>query len=135
MNRVFYLSSLLCLAIAVPAAAQGLDVSKAINLGPLADSFTLVSAEAGPAQEGDGIGIWLKLRAKKDVDTSDLYYQVGFFDKAKVVVQATPLKFQANFPLQTGETVYASCTFVNANFEAGNYPWHAIVIRQGRKPN
>ena len=132
MYRVLAIAFVLCL-VAPAARAQEADVSKAINLGTLADSFTLVSAEAGP-HEG-GIGIWLKLRAKKDVDTTDLYYQVGFFDKGKVVVHATPLKFQANFPLQTGETVHAYCTYVNAAFEEGNYPWHAIVIRSGKKPN
>jgi hypothetical protein len=132
MNRVFFQSALLCIALAMPAVAQEADVSKAVNLGPLADSFTLVAAEAGP-HEG-GIGIWLKLRAKKDVDTTDLYYQVGFFDKGKVVVHATPLKFQANFPLQTGETVHAFCNYVNAPFEEGTYPWHTIVIRLGKKP-
>jgi hypothetical protein len=132
MNRVFVLSLVLCMALALPAPTQEADVGKSINLGPLADSFTLVSATAGPGP--GGIDIWLKLRAKKDVDTSDLYFQVGFFDKGKVVVQATPLKFQANFPLQTGETVYASCAFVRADFEEGNYPWQMIVIRTGKKP-
>jgi hypothetical protein len=132
MNRFFVLPVLLCLAMARPVVAQEADVSKSINLGLLADSFTLVSAEAGP--HDDGIGIWLKLRAKKDVDTTDLYYQVGFFDKGKVVVQATPLRFQASFPLQTGETVHAYCVYVNARFEDGSYPWHTIVIRLGKKP-
>ena len=126
---------LLCLALAMPAAAQDLELTKAINVGPLADSFTLVSAEAAPQPDGSGIAIWLKLRAKKDVDTTDLYYQVGFFEKGKVIIQATPLKFQANFPLQTGETVHAYCTFLNGIFEEGNYPWHSIVIRLGKKPN
>src|SRR5258708_7426271 len=132
MHRFFVLPVLLCIVMALPVVAREADVSKAINLGTLADSFTLVSAEAGP-YEG-GIGIWLKLRAKKDVDTTDLYYQVGFFDKGKVVVQATPLKFQANFPLQTGETVHAFCNYVNAPFEEGTYPWHTIAIRLGKKP-
>ena len=133
MYRVPAIALVLCIAMAMPVVAQEADVSKAINLGPLADSFTLVSAEAGPHERG--IGIWLKLRAKKDVDTTDLYYQVGFFDKGKVVVQAAPLKFQANFPLQSGETVHAACTYVNAAFEEGTYPWHTIVIRLGKKPN
>src|SRR5580692_4314619 len=110
MNRVFFLSLLLCVAIARPAAPQDVNVSKTINLGPLADSFALVSAEVRETPEGTGI--FLKLRAKKEVDTSDLYYHVGFFDKGKVVIQATPLKFQAEFPLQSGETVYAVCTYV-----------------------
>jgi hypothetical protein len=134
MSRVFVLSLVLCMAIALPAPTQEADVSKSINLGPLADSFTLISATAaqgGPTE----IGILLKLRAKKDVDTSDLNFQVGFFDKGKVVIKAAPLKFEANFPLQTGEMVYASCIFGNVEFEEGNYPWHTIVIRQGKKPN
>jgi hypothetical protein len=135
MVRVISVALLLCIVVAAPATPQeGEAIGKAINIGPLADSFTLVSGLVYDEQPG-GYKIVLKLQAKKDVDTSELYCQVGFFDKSKTVIQASPLLFQANFPLLKGEMVNAGCAFVGTTPEEGTYPWHTIVVRLGKKPN
>jgi hypothetical protein len=118
-----------------PAQAQeGEPIGKAINLGPLADYFTLVSGLVYDEQPG-GYRITLKLQAKKDVDTTDLVCQAGYFDRTKHLLQASPLMFQANFMMLKGETVNAGFVYVGATPEEGAYPWHTIVIRPGKKPN
>jgi len=120
MYRVPAIALVLCIAMAMPVVAQEADVSKAINLGPLADSFTLVSAEAGPHERG--IGIWLKLRAKKDVDTTDLYYQVGFFDKGKVVIKrltSATLMQEPKVSVRTLTQPEADCLLLTVRIELG----------------
>jgi hypothetical protein len=130
MNRI--LTTVLTLMVFAPAAAvaqEGQSVSKAVNLGPLADSFTLVSALA--YADDDGYRIVLKLQAKKDVDTTDLSCQAGFFDREKHVLHASPLQFQVLFPMQKGETVSAGFNYLGES-DNGSFPWHTIVIRPKR---
>jgi hypothetical protein len=133
MYRAFAL--LIAVATAAPAFAQeGEPLGKAINLGPLGEAFTLVSGLVYDEQP-TGFRFVLKLQAKKDVDTAELYCQAGFFDRGKLLVYASPLVFQANFPMQKGETVNATFVYTGLAPEEGTYPWHTIVVRPAKKPN
>jgi hypothetical protein len=100
---------------------------KAVDLGPLGEFFKLVSVERSfdPSRGG---AITLKLEAKKDVDTAPLFFKVGFFDKEKHLALASPLRFDAAFPLQKGESISASCW-------DGREPrdWHKIAVRKVEK--
>jgi hypothetical protein len=121
------------MAAAVPLPAQEPEpIGKMLNLGPLSESFNLISGVM--AFEGQKWKFALKLQAKKDVDTADLYCQVGFFDKEKQLLFASPLMFQAGFALKAGESINAY--FVYEGFVPDDgYPWKTIVIRPAKKPN
>lgn len=103
-------------------------LTKSIELGVLEEYFKVVSTERtfDPSRGGT---IVLKLEVKKDVDTSQLFCKVGFFDKDKHMHLAGPLRFDAAFPLQKGESINVTCW-------EGRMPqeWHRIAIRRVEKP-
>lgn len=106
-------------------------VGKALELGYLADSFSLLSATR--TFDGTSWKFALKLQAKKDVDTGDVYCQAAFFDKTKYLISASPVKFAAQVPLKAGESIDASFTYPSFNSDDG-VPWHVIAIRSAKKP-
>jgi hypothetical protein len=134
MVRILAAALVVSILGVLPAATQEPEpLSKSsINLGPLAEAFTLVSAELS-YEPGTGSKITLKLQAKKDVDTSEFNCQAGFFDRAKLLLQASPVFFQAGFPLLKGEYVNAYCIYPGPPFEDG-FPWYQIIIRAAKKP-
>src|SRR5579859_7612112 len=107
--RCIYLGLLALSAAPALFAQEPEPVGKALELGHLADSFTLVSATR--SFDGNEWRFALKLQAKKDVDTGDVYCQAGFFDKTKYLLYASPVKFSAQIPLKTGESIDALFTF------------------------
>jgi hypothetical protein len=129
--RFIYLGLLLLLVAPALAAAQEPEpVGKALELGHLADSFTLVSATR--SFDGTEWRFALKLQAKKDVDTGDVYCQAGFFDKTKHLIYASPVKFSAQIPLKMGESIDAFFTFPSFVGDEG-VPWRMIAIRAAKK--
>jgi hypothetical protein len=138
MYRFLAIALVLCVAAPVATTQEPVPISKGIDIGPLGNYFTLLSAEGGknyaPTGNGlqpDGYLVTLRLRATRDVDTADLLYRVGFFDKDKHLLQASPLQFEAGFPLLKGESIEATCLFKREHLEAG-LPWHMIYIRPGK---
>src|SRR5947209_749889 len=107
-------------------------VGKALDAGVLADVFGVQSALM--LQDGAKWRFSLKLQAKKDIDTADVYCQVGFFDKTKHLIFATPLQFAAGIGLKAGESINASFVYEGPPVEEG-VPWKTIAIRPGKKPN
>jgi hypothetical protein len=128
-----------CIALLVGAAltaqvdAQEPEpIGKALNCGTLTESFTLVSGLM--ASDGQKWRFTLKLQAKKDVDTAELYCLAGFFDRNKQLLYASPLMFQAGFPLKSGECVNAYFVYEGVVPQDG-VPWQTIQIRPAKKPN
>jgi hypothetical protein len=118
------------------SAQEPVPLGKGIDLGSLAEHFTLLSAEASWGVTGNGgYTVVLKLQAKKDVDTAGLYFQVGAFDKGKLLLEAKPLKFDEDFPLLKGECMYATCTFTRMSYQEDGLPWSKIYIRAAKKPS
>jgi hypothetical protein len=107
-------------------------IGKALNCGPLTESFTLVTGLM--TADGPKWRFTLKLQAKKDVDTTEIYCLVGFFDRNKQLLFASPVAFQAGFPLKSGECVNAYFVYEGIAAPEG-YPWQTIQIRPAKKPN
>jgi hypothetical protein len=107
-------------------------IGKALDLGPLAEWFTLDTSAM--RWEAAKCYFTLKLQAKKDVDTADVYCQAGFFDKSKHLVFASPVQFAAGIPLKKGESILAHFTYAGLLAEEG-VPWETIAIRTAKKPN
>ncbi len=125
---------LLVLTAAAPLRAQEAEpLGKSINIGPLGDSFNLLSADA-VFDPMVGYRITLKLKAIRDVDTGELVCLAGFFNKGKHLLGASPLQFEASFPMLKGETVNAYCIFRSPAAEEG-FPWYMIQVRLGKKAN
>jgi hypothetical protein len=131
MGRQFLLFTFIGWASVSPSrAADGEQaLIKSIEPGPLADFFTIVSATR-KFSDNTGVEIILKLRAKKEVDTSKLYFNVGYFDKENHLhLTYIQMGFREQFVLKEGETV---------NLEVGygreDRIWHRIVIQKGEKP-
>ncbi len=129
MYRTIAMALVLCL---IAPGARADPIGKGIDLGPLAEHFTLLTGDVD--WTGESYTVTLKLQAKKDLDTADLFFQVGFFDKSKLLLQGTPLKFDQGFPLLKGESVFASCSFTRGLYQEEGFPWHMIFIRAGKKP-
>jgi hypothetical protein len=120
---------LTALAFGAPVPPEKPDpLKEAIDLGPLEEYFKLVSVER-VVDPNRGSSITLKLQAKKDVDTSQCFCKVGFFDKGRHMHLASPLRFEAAFPLLKGESINATCG-------EGRTPqeWHKIAVRKIDKP-
>lgn len=100
------------------------DLVKAIDLGPLEENFKLVAAEHVFDPQKGGT-LFMKLRAKKDIDISSLYFRVGFFDKDNYLHLASPLRYPAAFPIRKGEAISLEAS-------DGKVPqeWHRIVVRK-----
>jgi hypothetical protein len=125
------LVGLLALCVVPALGAQEPEpIGKALELGPLAESFTLVTATR--AFDGSNWRFTLKLQAKKDVDTAEVFCQAGFFDKSKYLIYASPLRFSADIPLKTGESIEAYFMFPPFNMEDG-VPWRVIAIRPAKR--
>jgi len=143
MYRTLAAALVLSIVCAPTARPQESINVKAINIGPLAEHFTAVSAQVSPEYaEGGFMGpqlvnlkVTVKLQAKKDIDTTDLNFQAGFFDKEKHLLQASRLIFQARFPMLKGETINASCIYKHSEPGLDVYPWDVIAIRTWKKPN
>jgi hypothetical protein len=140
MCRILGIAMLLCVAVPTATTADGVPIGKGIDIGPLAEYFTLLSAEgdarfkhgdASMPWQQDGYRVTLRLRATKDVDTTDIVFRAGFFDKGKHLMQASPMQFEADFPLVKGESINAFCLFKHEHIENG-LPWHMIYIRPGK---
>lgn len=110
------------------------DLMKSIDLGALGEHFKLLSAEWDFDPQRGGTVV-LKLEAKKDIDTSRLYFKVGFFDKSNHLHATNPLRFMAAFPLQKGESIRVD-TLDERGAGDGSDPqnWHRIVIRKIDNP-
>jgi hypothetical protein len=144
MYRALAAACVLSVVCAPTARTQEPINAKTINIGPLLEHFTVVSAQVSPEYAMDGgmfmgpqlvrLKISVKLRAKKDIDTTDLNFQAGFFDKEKHLLQASRLIFQARIPMLKGETINASCTFKHSEAIVDVYPWDVIDIRTWKKP-
>jgi hypothetical protein len=105
-------------------ADEGTDVlMKAIDLGNLGKYFKLVGVERTFDSMRGGY-VTLKLEAKRDVDTTDLKYKIGFFDKDNQLHLSSDVKFNAQFPLEMGESIKVVCW-------EGREPreWKKIVVR------
>jgi hypothetical protein len=142
MYRILAIALVLCVAAPAATTQEPVPIGKGIDIGPLADCFTRLSGDGekhfkqDPSVRqfqlmSDGYLVTLSLRATKDVDTADLLCRVGFFDKSKHLMQASPLQFEAAFPLLKGESVNATCWFKHEHIENG-LPWHMIYIRPGK---
>jgi hypothetical protein len=88
-------------------------LKKAIVVGHLGEFFELTKVQPGPTQPAprgmprEGTLI-LTLRAKKAVDTSELCFKVGCFDKEDILIRAVPLQLDG-FPLEKGESIRVVC--------------------------
>jgi hypothetical protein len=107
-------------------------IGKALDLGVLAEGFKLDNGTM--AFDGLKWRFMLKLQAKKDVDTADVYCQAGFFDKSRQLIFASPLQFAAGIPLKAGESIQAQFLYEGFIGEEG-VPWEVIAIRTAKKPN
>ena len=130
MNWRLGLAALLITAFApsVPADDRPDKALKQVVVpGPLADHFDIVSARKR-IEETRGVYIILKLRAKKEVDTGNLFFKAGYFDREKHLHEVDELRFEAGFVLQKGETV-------NAQLWAGreDRKWDRIVIQKAKR--
>jgi hypothetical protein len=133
MKRAFAITILLCITASAARAQEAVPIGKGIDLGPLTDLFVMVSGDV-TYDASTGYRVTLKLRAKQDVDTANLYCQAGFFDKNKLLLLAPPLVFQAGFPLMKGESINAYIVYASPQQDEG-FPWHMIYVRPGKKPN
>jgi hypothetical protein len=108
-------------------AKSGDDTGKSVDLGPLDEFFSLVRVEhvTDPFR---GKTLILILEAKKDVDTSALFYKVGFYSEGKELRLASDLLFDAAFPLEKGERVRASASSGREDVQ-----WKKIAIRRAEK--
>jgi len=104
------------------SAANDSTLAKSIDLGEFGDYFKLVSADRRVNN------VTLMLEAKKDVDTSQLFLKAGFFDAHDVLQKASPVTFQAAFPLKKGESIPVRFTI------DGDVVWSRIAIRKVDKP-
>ena len=109
-------------------AQEKKEISKNLEIGPLGDFFTLLSADQ-ILDSAKGSKLILKLEAKKDVDPTVLAFKVGLFDKNNYVQIAKNLEFGAAFPLKVGERIEASFYW-----EGEPRKWNRIVIRQVERP-
>jgi hypothetical protein len=133
MKRAIACLILLGAIVAVPLHAQEpLPLGKGIDIGPLGEYFTVLTAETSTL--GGGYTITLKLQAKKDVDTSDLFVQLAAFDKGKLLLESQTLKFDADLSLLKGESLYAGCRFLRFAPQAEGLPWHRLSVRNAKKP-
>jgi RNA polymerase sigma factor (sigma-70 family) len=111
-----------------PVPAQsGDDISKSVDLGPLEEFFSLARVEH-VTELFRGKTLILILEAKKDVDTSALFYKVGFYSEGKEIRLASDLLFDAAFPLEKGERVRAS-----AQSGREDVQWKKIAVRRAEK--
>lgn len=110
-----------------PANPPTIPLKAEIDLGPLDDYFRVLTSEQviDPAR---GITVVLKLQAKKDVDTSQFFLKAGFFDKENHLHQASPVRFDAAFPLKKDESM-------RVEIWAGRTqkPWHRVTLRRIEK--
>lgn len=67
----------------------------------------------------------LTLEARKDIDTSMCFYKAGFFDQKGKLQLASPVRFDAGFPLKRGESM-------RVEIWEGRAPqdWHKIALRK-----
>jgi hypothetical protein len=104
---------------------QGEALKKIVDLGPLAEYFTLLEVRH-ETTDFQGNTFHFKLEAKKDVDTTLLTnYKVGFFDRDNHLHLASELRFVAGFPLKAGERLMAT------SWDGREWrSWHRIAVRQ-----
>jgi hypothetical protein len=114
---------------------------KTIDLGSLGQFFELVDAvtDGGPkrvvpipvrpGEAPPAFRLILRLKAKKDVDTSELKFKIGSFDKADTLLRAVPLHFGDGFPLLRGESITLACDVLHPPQFQGK-----IVIGETVKP-
>jgi hypothetical protein len=104
------------------------ELKKSVELGELDAHFELASAERSVDPER-GDTLVLKLKAKRDMDTSQLFYKAGFFDKDGHMHLASPVRFDAGFPLKKGESM-------RVEVWEGRDPqnWQKISLRKVNRP-
>jgi len=138
MNLLLTLAAFAAFAPSAPApataAGQEIQITKSFELGALAESFTLVSAEYtfdNNQQRGSGGGyLTLKLEAKKDVDQALLRSNAaGFFDDENTLVYASTVRPSIAFPLQKGERLTLTIPTGTEDRK-----WHRIAIRKVETP-
>jgi hypothetical protein len=133
MVRAIAVAALFCVGPSLVRSQEAQPLGKGLDIGSLADHFTLLSSEVSFGSGGYVVS--LKLQAKKDLDPADLFFQGGAFDKSKLLLEAKPLKFVECIPLLKGESIYATCHFTRVEFVEDGLPWHMVYIRAVKKPN
>jgi hypothetical protein len=107
-----------------PTAGQPIEIAKSFELGSLAESFTLVSAEYKFDANRGGL-LHVKLEARKEVEPELLRTCcAGFFDDDNTLQFVSPMRATA-FPLQKGERL--SCTIQTGSEDL---KYNRIVVRK-----
>jgi hypothetical protein len=123
---ILALSSTPAAPVPAPDADQEIQIAKSFELGPLGESFNLVSADY-KFDQNNGVGILnLKLEAKKEIDPAllrSLY--AGFFDDDNTLQRATVIRPSLAFPLQKGERL-----MFQVQTGGEDKKWSRIVVRK-----
>jgi len=124
MRTAMALTVVLSLAGRARSDEKADALKQSIDLGELNVPFKLASAERVVDPMRGGLVV-LKLEAKKDIDTSQLSYKAGFFDKDGQLHFASAVWFAAAFPLRKGESIRMEIWEGPAP-----QPWHRIALRK-----
>lgn len=128
---------ILVLAVGLATLAEGaaqvrpevkpVPFKAAIDLGPLEEYFRVLTSEQ-VRDPNRGTTVVLKLQAKKDVDTSQFFLKAGFFDSDNHLGQASPVRFDAAFPLKKDESMRVEIWAGRTKQE-----WHRVTFRRIEK--